>query len=79
MATTEGCLVASVNRGCRAIAASGGAVSVLLRDAMSRAPVVKLPSAKRAAELKSFMEAAANFETLASVFNRYASFHSSCM
>uniref|UniRef100_A0ACD6AUR4 Uncharacterized protein n=1 Tax=Avena sativa TaxID=4498 RepID=A0ACD6AUR4_AVESA len=52
MATTEGCLVASVNRGCRAIAASGGAVSVLLRDAMSRAPALKLPSAKRAAELK---------------------------
>ncbi|CAO2040945.1 unnamed protein product [Urochloa humidicola] len=74
MATTEGCLVASVNRGCRAIAASGGAASVLLRDAMSRAPVVRLPSAKRAAELKSFVEAAANFETLAAVFNRSSRF-----
>uniref|UniRef100_R7WBU0 hydroxymethylglutaryl-CoA reductase (NADPH) n=1 Tax=Aegilops tauschii TaxID=37682 RepID=R7WBU0_AEGTA len=69
MATTEGCLVASVNRGCRAIAASGGAFSVLLRDAMSRAPAVKLPSAKRAAELKMFLEAPANFEALAAVFN----------
>ncbi|CAL5054706.1 unnamed protein product [Urochloa decumbens] len=74
MATTEGCLVASVNRGCRAIAASGGAASVLLRDAMSRAPVVRLPSAKRAAELKLFVEAAANFDTLASVFNRSSRF-----
>jgi hydroxymethylglutaryl-CoA reductase (NADPH) len=71
MATTEGCLVASVNRGSRAIAASGGAESVLLRDAMSRAPVVKLPSAKRAAELKALVETPANFETLAAVFNRY--------
>ncbi|XP_015689271.2 3-hydroxy-3-methylglutaryl-coenzyme A reductase 1 isoform X1 [Oryza brachyantha] len=71
LATTEGCLVASVNRGCRAIAASGGAISVLLRDAMSRAPAVKLPSAKRAAELKAFVEAPANFELLASVFNRF--------
>lgn len=70
MATTEGCLVASVNRGFRAIAASGGAVSSLYRDAMSRAPVVKLPSVKRAAELKAFVEALANFETLAAVFNR---------
>jgi hydroxymethylglutaryl-CoA reductase (NADPH) len=61
--------MSSVNRGCRAIAASGGAVSALLRDAMSRAPVVKLPSAKRAAELKSFVEVVANFENLASVFN----------
>ena len=70
MATTEGCLVASVNRGCRAIAASGGAVSVLLRDAMSRAPALKMPSAKRAAELKMFVEAPTNFEALAAVFNK---------
>ncbi|EES05629.1 3-hydroxy-3-methylglutaryl-coenzyme A reductase 1 [Sorghum bicolor] len=74
MATTEGCLVASVNRGCRAIAASGGAVSSLFRDAMSRAPVVKLPSIKRAAELKEFAEALTNFETLAAVFNRSSRF-----
>ncbi|AQK54713.1 3-hydroxy-3-methylglutaryl-coenzyme A reductase 2, partial [Zea mays] len=74
MATTEGCLVASVNRGCRAIAASGGAFSVLLRDAMSRAPVVKLPSIKRAAELKAFVETHTNFETLAAVFNRSSRF-----
>ncbi|PWZ21178.1 3-hydroxy-3-methylglutaryl-coenzyme A reductase 1 [Zea mays] len=74
MATTEGCLVASVNRGCRAIAASGGAVSVLLRDAMSRAPVVKLPSIKRAAELKAFVETITNFEILTSVFNRSSRF-----
>lgn len=75
MATTEGCLVASVNRGCRAISASGGAFSVLLRDAMSRAPAVKLPSAMRAAELKAFAEAPANFELLAAVFNRYTPHH----
>ncbi|EAZ24375.1 hypothetical protein OsJ_08129 [Oryza sativa Japonica Group] len=74
MATTEGCLVASVNRGCRAISASGGAFSVLLRDAMSRAPAVKLPSAMRAAELKAFAEAPANFELLAAVFNRSSRF-----
>ncbi|GJM86628.1 hypothetical protein PR202_ga02505 [Eleusine coracana subsp. coracana] len=74
MATTEGCLVASVNRGCRAIAESGGAVSVLLRDAMSRAPAVKLPSARRAAELKAFVEEPANFDTLAPVFDRSSRF-----
>ncbi|KAF3779427.1 3-hydroxy-3-methylglutaryl-coenzyme A reductase 3 [Nymphaea thermarum] len=52
MATTEGCLVASTNRGCKAIYASGGVDVVCLRDGMSRAPVVRLPSARRAAELK---------------------------
>ncbi|KAG6651472.1 hypothetical protein CIPAW_06G113700 [Carya illinoinensis] len=41
MATTEGCLVASTNRGCKAIHLSGGANSVLLRDGMTRAPVVR--------------------------------------
>lgn len=71
MATTEGCLVASTNRGCKAIAKSGGAMSVLLRDGMTRAPVVRLSSARRAAELKSFLENPNNFESISMVFNRY--------
>ncbi|KAJ0085271.1 hypothetical protein Patl1_09332 [Pistacia atlantica] len=74
MATTEGCLVASTNRGCKAIYASGGATSVLLRDGMTRAPVVRFGSAKRAAELKFFLEDPNNFETLAIVFNRSSRF-----
>jgi hydroxymethylglutaryl-CoA reductase (NADPH) len=74
VATTEGYLMASVNRGCKAIAASGGAVQCAAQDAMSRASVVKLPSAKRAADLKTFVEAAANFENLASIFNKEAAF-----
>nr|QSL83309.1 3-hydroxy-3-methylglutaryl-coenzyme A reductase like [Nigella sativa] len=74
MATTEGCLVASTNRGCKAIYVSGGATSVLLRDAMTRAPVVRFESAKRAAELKFFMEDPDNFDTLSVVFNRSSRF-----
>nr|WKU83425.1 3-hydroxy-3-methylglutaryl-coenzyme A reductase [Panax vietnamensis] len=74
MATTEGCLVASANRGCKAIYASGGATSVLLRDGMTRAPVVRFGSAKRAAELKFFLEDPMNFETLALVFNKSSRF-----
>nr|DAD46475.1 TPA_asm: hypothetical protein HUJ06_016412 [Nelumbo nucifera] len=70
MATTEGCLVASTNRGCKAIYASGGATSVLMRDGMTRAPVVRFSTAKRAAELKFFMEDPSNFETLTVVFNK---------
>jgi len=71
MATTEGCLVASTNRGCKAIYASGGASSVVLRDCMSRAPVVRFSTAKRAAQLKFFLEDPLNFDTLAVVFNRF--------
>ncbi|KAL2529771.1 hydroxy methylglutaryl CoA reductase 1 [Forsythia ovata] len=74
MATTEGCLVASTNRGCKAIYASGGATCVLLRDAMTRAPVVRFTSAKRATELKFFLEAPLNFDTLAVVFNKSSRF-----
>lgn len=74
MATTEGCLVASTNRGCKAIMACGGATSILLRDGMTRAPVVRFATAKRAAELKFFMEDPMNFETLAVVFNKSSRF-----
>nr|Q00583.1 RecName: Full=3-hydroxy-3-methylglutaryl-coenzyme A reductase 3; Short=HMG-CoA reductase 3 [Hevea brasiliensis]AAA33360.1 3-hydroxy-3-methylglutaryl-coenzyme A reductase [Hevea brasiliensis] len=74
MATTEGCLVASANRGCKAIYASGGATSVLLRDGMTRAPVVRFPTAKRAADLKFFMEDPDNFDTIAVVFNKSSRF-----
>ncbi|MCL7048009.1 hypothetical protein MKW94_016159 [Papaver nudicaule] len=74
MATTEGCLVASTNRGCKAIFASGGATSILLKDGMTRAPVVRFGTAKRAAELKFYMEDPVNFDTLACMFNKSSRF-----
>ncbi|MBA0751575.1 hypothetical protein Gogos_000490 [Gossypium gossypioides] len=74
MATTEGCLVASTNRGCKAIHLSGGATSILLKDGMTRAPVVRFSTAKRAAELKFYLEDPENFDTLAVVFNRFVRF-----
>ncbi|KAJ6399793.1 hypothetical protein OIU77_020363 [Salix suchowensis] len=74
MATTEGCLVASTNRGCKAIYASGGASSVLYADGMTRAPVVRFETAKRASELKLFLEAPDNSDTLSIVFNRSSRF-----
>ncbi|KAG8654459.1 3-hydroxy-3-methylglutaryl-coenzyme A reductase 1 [Manihot esculenta] len=74
MATTEGCLVASTNRGCKAIYLSGGSTSVLLKDGMTRAPVVRFATATRAAELKFFLEDPDNFDTLAVVFNRSSRF-----
>nr|AKR79505.1 3-hydroxy-3-methylglutaryl-CoA reductase [Alisma plantago-aquatica subsp. orientale] len=74
MATTEGCLVASTNRGCKAIRDSGGAESVIFRDGMTRAPAVRFDSAKRAAQLKFFLEDPSHFEELALVFNRSSRF-----
>ncbi|XP_019159939.1 PREDICTED: 3-hydroxy-3-methylglutaryl-coenzyme A reductase-like [Ipomoea nil] len=74
MATTEGCLVASTNRGCKAIYASGGATSVLLKDGMTRAPVVRFSTAKRAAQLKLYLEDPLSFETIAGAFNKSSRF-----
>ena len=47
MATTEGCLVASTNRGCTALFKSG-VQSKIVRDGMTRAPVVRFLSAFQA-------------------------------
>ncbi|KAI3778441.1 hypothetical protein L2E82_07734 [Cichorium intybus] len=74
MATTEGCLVASTNRGCKAIFASGGATAILLKDGMTRAPVVRFGSAARASHLKFFLEDPINFDTLSIVFNKSSRF-----
>ncbi|KAK2427270.1 3-hydroxy-3-methylglutaryl-coenzyme A reductase [Trifolium repens] len=74
MATTEGCLVASTNRGCKAIYVSGGASSVVLRDGMTRAPVVRFNSAKRASQLKFFLEDPQNFDSLSHTFNKSSRF-----
>ncbi|CAA7398001.1 unnamed protein product [Spirodela intermedia] len=74
MATTEGCLVASTNRGLKAIRDSGGAESVILRDGMTRAPAVRFATAKRAAELRLYLEDAVNFDTLSVVFSKSSRF-----
>lgn len=55
MATTEGALLASVNRGCSAIRKSGGCNVSILANQMTRAPVIKTPSIKDAAKLKSWI------------------------
>ncbi|CAA3000834.1 3-hydroxy-3-methylglutaryl-coenzyme A reductase 1 [Olea europaea subsp. europaea] len=74
MGTTEGCLVASTNRGCKAIYASGGATCTLFKDGMTRAPAVRFGTAKRAAELKFYLENPLNHETLSVIFNKSSRF-----
>ncbi len=55
LATTEGALVASVNRGCTAINRSGGAVSFVMHDGMARAPVLRARNIAHAREALEFM------------------------
>ena len=67
MATTEGCLVASTNRGAKAICAGGGATAIVTADGITRAPCVRLPSAAQAAKLKLWC--AENMQTLKQAFS----------
>ena len=48
LATTEGALVASVNRGCSAINKAGGAKAIVLEDRMTRSPLFKFDGIEEA-------------------------------
>lgn len=61
--------MASTNRGCKAITQSGGACSVVLRDAITRAPCLKMPSAMRAAAVKRWVEEPHNYALVEAAFN----------
>ncbi|XP_027719245.1 3-hydroxy-3-methylglutaryl-Coenzyme A reductase isoform X2 [Vombatus ursinus] len=69
MATTEGCLVASTNRGCRAICLGGGASSCVLADGMTRGPVVRFPSACDSAKMKTWLESPEGFKIIKEEFD----------
>jgi len=56
LATTEGALVASVNRGCSAITKAGGADVRILRDGMTRAPVFAARDVVHAKEIADWVE-----------------------
>ncbi|XP_053331698.1 3-hydroxy-3-methylglutaryl-Coenzyme A reductase [Spea bombifrons] len=74
MATTEGCLVASTNRGCRAIMLGGGAHSRVLADGMTRGPVVRLPTACDAAEVKAWLDSPEGFKIIKDAFDSTSRF-----
>ena len=57
LATTEGALVASVNRGCSAITKAGGAEVRILHDGMTRAPVFAADSVSHAKKITDWVEA----------------------
>lgn len=62
LATSEGALVASVNRGCSTITEAGGVNARVIDDKMTRAPVIKAKSGVQAIEIKKWFED--NFQNL---------------
>ena len=65
LATSEGALVASVNRGCSVIKASGGVKVGIVADKMTRAPVIKASGLQEALKVRTWIED--NFEDLKEV------------
>jgi hydroxymethylglutaryl-CoA reductase (NADPH) len=68
MATTEGALVASTNRGARAISMAGGTRTVVTSNGMTRAPLLRMPSLESAAALKEWVDRRENQDLLAEAF-----------
>lgn len=62
LATTEGALAASVNRGCKAITQSGGALVDSYRVGVTRGPVFRVENLAQNHKLNTFLEN--NFEKL---------------
>lgn len=74
MATTEGCLVASAMRGCKAINLGGGVQTVLTKDGMTRGPCVSFPSLKRAGACKIWLDSEEGQASIKKVFNSTSRF-----
>ena len=64
LATTEGALVASSNRGCSVISASGGASVRIFQDVMTRAPVFKARDVVQAREFVDWVNDPRQFEAM---------------
>ncbi|KZC12825.1 PREDICTED: 3-hydroxy-3-methylglutaryl-coenzyme A reductase [Dufourea novaeangliae] len=68
MATTEGCLVASTNRGSRALLKCG-VTSRVVADGMTRGPVVRFPNIVRASKAMSWMQDEEHFQEMKDSFD----------
>jgi hydroxymethylglutaryl-CoA reductase (NADPH) len=56
IATTEGALIASINRGCKVVSMSGGATSLIEKRGISRAPILKVKDITEARRLKQWIK-----------------------
>jgi hydroxymethylglutaryl-CoA reductase (NADPH) len=74
MATTEGTLVASTSRGCKALNAGGGVTTVLTQDAMTRGPALDFPSITAAARAKRWVDSAEGSAVLKAAFDSTSRF-----
>ncbi|GAA5849525.1 hypothetical protein JCM9279_007258 [Rhodotorula babjevae] len=74
MATTEGALVASTSRGCKALNVSGGVTTVVVQDAMTRGPALTFPSVIMCAAAKRWVDSDEGSNILKAAFNSTSRF-----
>ncbi|KAA1085919.1 3-hydroxy-3-methylglutaryl-coenzyme A (HMG-CoA) reductase isozyme [Puccinia graminis f. sp. tritici] len=74
MATTEGALVASTSRGCKALNAGGGVTTVVTADAMTRGPALEFPDLTMAAQAKAWVESEEGRVALKTAFDSTSRF-----
>lgn len=74
MATTEGTLVASTSRGCKALNAGGGVTTVLTQDAMTRGPALEFPSVVQAAKAKRWIDSQEGASIIKAAFDSTSRF-----
>jgi hydroxymethylglutaryl-CoA reductase (NADPH) len=74
MATAEGTLVASTSRGCKALNAGGGVITVITQDAMTRAPAIDFPSVTLAAQAKRWIDSPVGSGILRDAFDSTSRF-----
>ncbi|KAI1619599.1 3-hydroxy-3-methylglutaryl-CoA reductase [Exophiala viscosa] len=74
MATTEGVLVASTSRGCKAINSGGGATTILTADGMTRGPCMSFPTVTRAGEAKIWLDSEEGQKRMREAFNSTSRF-----
>ncbi|KIR37939.1 hydroxymethylglutaryl-CoA reductase (NADPH) [Cryptococcus deuterogattii 99/473] len=74
MATTEGTLVASTSRGCKALNAGNGVTTVLTHDAMTRGPAIDFPNIVQASQARLWIDSPDGYATLKTAFESTSRF-----
>jgi len=74
MATTEGTLLASTNRGLKALFKAGGVTGHVYDDGMTRAPVVSFSSTKNCVEMATWLNDSYNFNLVKEKFDETSRF-----
>lgn len=74
IATTEGGLVASLNRGCKAINGGGGATTLLHSDGMTRAPCIEFPTLVQAGSAKAWIDSPMGQSSMTAAFRSTSRF-----